>query len=126
MVRHMARWLAATVALTSALLCMPVQAQGSPEYKLAVLQTGSYVAPDDDLVGQFGSALDVLGAECQEPRDRLGDIAVLIHDRMQARGIDESYLSILQNVGMAVPAEAQLPMRCTEVFAAYFVARVDG
>jgi hypothetical protein len=50
---------------------------------------------------------------------------VVIHNRLLERGLSESHLSILQHVGAAIPPEI-VPARCDEIFALYFVARVDG
>jgi hypothetical protein len=61
------------LAIASVILASPAFAQDADEYpteyKLAVIQTGGYVDPDDKLVGQFAAALDDLeaSARTQEP-----------------------------------------------------------
>jgi hypothetical protein len=95
-------------------------------YKLAVIQSGYSVLADDPLVEQFRAALAQLATQCQEPRDMLSNYAVVTHDEMTARGVDESYLSILQHVSASIPASMRLKMTCAEVFAAYATLRMDG
>src|SRR5579859_6101687 len=75
------------------------------EYKLAVIQTGAYVDPNDPLVGQFATALDDLQSKCTEPRDRLGDFAVVTHTQMGLHGVNETQLSILEHVNASIPED---------------------
>jgi hypothetical protein len=95
---------------------------------LAVIQNGAYVDPSDPLAAQFGAALDDLSGKCQEPRDRLPGMVIIVHDDMAKRGVSEAHLSILQHVSASIPDElvADGPTRCADIFAAYFVLRVDS
>lgn len=90
------------------------------EYKLAAIQTGGY--PSNELVGQFGAVLDSLQARCEEPRSRLADMTVVVHDRLAMRGVNDSYLTTLQAVDSAIPADIDL-IQCADIFAAYAVER---
>jgi hypothetical protein len=97
------------------------EGERSVEYNLAIIQTGSYVAPDDPLVFMFGTVLDSLGSRCQESRLQLGTIAVGGVDVLRRDGVySETPLSLLQGLDNAVIPELfgpDHPARCTEYMA---------
>jgi hypothetical protein len=73
------------------------------EWKLAVVDEGGYVQPDDPAVHEFANALDVLEGRChQNTRAQIGDFVVAGQGQLQERGVSESLLTILQ--AMADPA----------------------
>ena len=92
------------------------------EYKLAVVQSGGYVGPNDPLVGQLARALDDLAPRCQEDRQTLADMAVRLSQLLAGRGVQETPLSILVNGAGAVPI---VPGKttCADAMAAYGVLR---
>lgn len=94
-------------------------------YELATIQESQYVTPDDPLVGSFRDALAALAPKCQETVPRLSDYTVATHDVMAKAGVEQSYLSILQNVARSIPTSVG-PMKCDEVFAAYATLRLHG
>ena len=126
--------LAATAVLAALLLGnAPTFAQvpNNPpiEYKLAAIQSGGYVDPNDPLVAQFGSVLNDLEGKCQESRNQLSGISIIVHNDMAQRGVDESYLSILQHVDASIPDDlvnSGGAQKCADIFAAYAVLRLDG
>src|SRR5258708_7472936 len=98
----MARWFVAPLLALVVQFAGVARAQDlsdSPvEYKLAVIQTGGYVSPDDMLVKRIGFALDDLQDRCTEPRIQLSDMAVVTHDALVLKGVGQSHLTILQHV----------------------------
>jgi hypothetical protein len=69
------------------------------EYKLAVVDAGTYVAPDDPVVDEFAEALDVLESRCPDnTRAEIGDQTVSIQEQLAEEGIFEGLLDILRNV----------------------------
>jgi hypothetical protein len=71
------------------------------------------------------SALDALSPSCTESESRLADISLIIHDELAKHAIDESYLSILQNVQKSASV-LSAPTRCADLFAAYAVLRENS
>lgn len=99
----------------------------SIEYKMVVLERGDYVAPDDPAVAELGRALDKFQTKSDSPRDRLANVAALVHDQMKERGVDESYLSILTHVYDALPDDAHLHGdQISGPFAAYATLRAPS
>lgn len=69
------------------------------QYKLAVVDSGGYVAPDDPVVGEFAIALDVLEGRCPDnTRAQIGDQVVSIQGQLAQGGVSEGLLEILQSV----------------------------
>lgn len=101
------------------------------EYKLAVVQTGAVVAPDDPLVLAYADALDRVQPRCSESRLQLGSIAVALISKMQEQGIyTASPLSLLQ--GLDAAASPGLygpdnPANCAQLLAvvAYLASQGD-
>jgi len=95
----------------------------APAYSLAVIQTSGGAGHNDPLVGQFQHQLDVLGGKCQEPVASLADYTVGTHDILKQHSIQETYLSILTDVDLAVPA-GMAPQKCDQIFAAWATLRI--
>lgn len=70
----------------------------SQQYMLAVIQSGQSLSQDDPLVGEFQQALLNLKTMCHANGKQLAGMDVITHDDMAKRGVEESYLSILQHV----------------------------
>ena len=69
------------------------------EWKMAVVDEGGYVQPDDPVVQEFANALDVLEDRChQNTRAQIGDYAFSGQGQLQEHGVSESLLTILQAV----------------------------
>lgn len=76
------------------------------EWKLAVVDAGGYVQPDDPVVQEFADALAVLEDRCyQNSRTRIADIVVSIQGSLLEYGVSESLLTILQAVANPVTFE---------------------
>lgn len=101
----------------------PMVPTPSPAYSLAVIQTSGGAGQDDPLVGQFQHQLDVLGEKCQEPAGSLADYTVTTHDILKQHSIQETYLSILTNIDLAVPA-GMAPQKCDQIFATWATLRI--
>ena len=100
----------------------------STEYKLAVIQEGGHVSPDDPAVTQYASALDRLEEKCPDERERLADYAVRSQQLLEERGIEESVLDILRNARSSIPDEMERGAvgSCSDIFAAYVALRRGG
>lgn len=84
------------------------------------------MAPSDRLVVRFRRALARLKVKCREPAARLSDFAVNSQQIMKDdAGIEESLLSILQQVDGSIPRSLG-PTRCQDIFAAYVTLREAG
>lgn len=94
-------------------------------YKLATIEKGTSVAPSDPLVAQMDSALRALRSKCGDTTEELAGYAVVIHNDMAKRGVEEGKLSILQHVADSMPPGMKMTS-CKEVFAAYATLRLDG
>jgi len=75
----------------------------SPEYQLATLQRGGYVAPSDPLVRQIGTQLDSLQRKTAADRASIASVCANTHDGMLKKGVSETNLSILTHVSGSMP-----------------------
>ena len=82
----------------------PSQAQESVEYKLAVVDRGGYVAPDDVVVARFGSLLQQLGSKFGETPERIGDMTVACRNSLREKGVSESIVNIMEGMNRVVDA----------------------
>lgn len=89
--------------------------EDSVEYKLAVVDEGGFVAPDDPVVDSYATLLDFLEPKCNENRERIGDMAVVAKDELGT-----SLLTILRGVNGSIPTDFG-SQPCADIFA-YYVA----
>lgn len=69
------------------------------EWKLAVVDAGGNVLPDDPVVREFATALTVLEELCyKNTRHQIGDIVLSMQGSLLEYGISESLLTILQAI----------------------------
>jgi hypothetical protein len=69
------------------------------EYRLAVVDSGGYVAPDDPIVSEFAIYLDALEQRCPDnTREQIADQTISIQQQLAERGVSEGLLEILQSV----------------------------
>lgn len=81
--------------------------------------------------GKYEQDLTALVSNCQESRDHLAGMPVVAHVDMLKKGVDESYVSIIDHVAGIVTktvdqSPAAAPMKCAEEFAAYVALRMNG
>ena len=103
----------------------------SPEFMLATIQNDGPVEENDLLVRQFAAQLDALEAKVDEPRGEkakrlaLANMTLKLHDMLEEKGVDDSYLSILTHVNAMIPVSATLGKNDTAaVFATYYEFRI--
>lgn len=89
-------------------------AEGSPEYNLAVIDSGGG-SPSDTEVTPYARALDVLEDKCsEEERSRLADYAAVTAEATEA-----TTLEAVRGVATSIPSAAVGQVDCAEQFAAY-------
>lgn len=90
--------------------------------KLATVDAGTYVAPDDSVVDAYQAALDGLSPYCQEGESSLGDFAAKAQELLANGGQSETLLEVLQHVRQSIPNKMP-STKCSDLFAAYVVLR---
>jgi hypothetical protein len=70
----------------------------SLEYKLAVVDAGGYVRPDDLTVARFRSLLDQLSAKYVENRTQIADMSVTGQKLLREKGVSQSIQSIMEGL----------------------------
>ncbi len=81
------------------------------------------VAASGDSPAAYKQQLDLIAPHCDEPRDQVAGMPVVIQKTLKDRGVNESMLSIITNGGMAVKAISGTT-RCADIFAAYAALRI--
>jgi len=106
-------------------------AEHSPEFMLATIQNNGPVEQNDLLVRQFAAQLDALEPKVSDPRGEqakrvaLANMTLKLHDMLEEKGVDESYLSILTHVNAMIPVSSPLGKNDTAaVFATYYEFRI--
>jgi hypothetical protein len=92
-----------------------------PEGKLAAIDSGTRNVTEA-MVRPYAIALDSLQARCVEPRDRIGDFAVVGVEQLSAVGKKLSIGSFLEMMNGSIPEEAAKDqIKCSEIAAALVV-----
>jgi hypothetical protein len=92
------------------------------ESKMASLDAGTYVPPDDPVVAEYVQALDALEDVCTNTRDDLADMVVRAQELLLNGGQEESLLGILRHVRQSLPANWPRS-ECTDEFSLYVADR---
>jgi hypothetical protein len=79
-------------------------AENSVEYKLAVVDKGGYVSPDDVAVARFRSLLQQLDSKFNETPERIADMSVAGRNTLRDKGISESILNIMEGMNQVLDA----------------------
>ncbi|WP_461110251.1 hypothetical protein [Streptomyces calidiresistens] len=90
------------------------------EYRLAVLDHGEGLAPDDPIVPDYARALDCLEPMCVEDREGLGDAVTGALGVLAVEGTDSTAEEMLWALNRVVMDELA-PMNCAELAAALVV-----
>lgn len=99
------------------------QATDTTEYKLAVVDAGTYVSPDDIVVARFRSLLSQLSTRWAETPVRIADMSVAAKQRLRSFGIDQRALDFMEGMNLITPvAEKGFP----EYTSLYIVMRNQG
>jgi hypothetical protein len=101
------------------------------EYDLALIERGTYVAPNDPLVRRYALVLDQLEDRCDESRSQLGQYAVNGMDFLaQQGGMHVTPLWVLLDLREAVPIELVVSnghtFDCKEVLTIVLALEVMG
>src|SRR5262245_6659508 len=72
------------------------------EYKLAVVDRGGYVAPDDLVVARFRSLLEQLSTKWRDTPQRLAEMSVKGRNLLRDKGVAESILNIMEGMNQVL------------------------
>ena len=100
------------------------RSEESLEYKLASIDAGRRVAPNDLTVARFRSLLDQLSSKYSEDRQQIADMTVVARDSLREDGVEESLLNIMEGMNQLFHTRADL--RYAEFSAAYMTLRASG
>lgn len=98
----------------------------SLEYRLAVVNTESFVIEGDPIIGRFSSMLDQLSANYLEDRQQIANISIIICDKMKSNGIDESLLDIMDGLDKLIWPQDFKKRRYSEYLITYASLRNKG
>ena len=102
-----------------------VNSKTPAELQLAGMQEGVVrAATDTVLVRDYAVQLDTLHGASGNSRVWISNVAIYVHDQLQKRGIDEPYLSILQHVNQAIPADGRSGRHVARIFSDYLALRI--
>jgi hypothetical protein len=95
------------------------------EYKLAVIDAGSYVSKDHITVARFRSLLHQLTSKFIEDRAKIADMTVKAQQLLREQGINEKMLGIMEGINRLFPR--RFPnQQYGEYVAVYVTARIQG
>jgi len=77
------------------------------EYKLAVVDAGTYVKPDDIVVARFRSLVSQLSTRWAETPTRIADMSVAAKQQLSKFGIDQKILGFLEGMNLITPVEGK-------------------
>ena len=98
--------------------------ENSIEYKVAVVDAGGYVDPDDSIVSVYRSALSRAESNCSNSKQELADMAVKATQILADNGIQATALEMVEAVNDSV---AGLDAGdCTEVYAVLITLMING
>jgi hypothetical protein len=96
---------------------MEVTNSSPPEAKLAAIDLGTRRVPPDT-IATYASVLDRLQGKCTEPRDRIGDFAVVGVDQLkEEKGMEVTIYRFLRMMDDSVPSSTD-KLKCIEIAAA--------
>lgn len=95
------------------------------EYKLAVINAGSYVPKDHITVARFRSLLTQLSNTFVENRQQIADMSVSAQEILKEKGIKEKLLNIMEGMNKLFPKKIE-NQKYAEYSAAYLVLRDKG
>lgn len=98
----------------------------SLEYRLAVVNTESFVIEGDPVIGRFSSLLDQLSNNYVEDRQQIANISIIICDKMKSNGIDESLLDIMDGLNKLIWPQDFKKRRYSEYLITYASLRNKG
>lgn len=113
--------------MVAALMCAQAAGCGageSIEYKLAALDAGTQIKPDDPAVARAKGLLDALSG-CQKTRDQIGDDAARVHNMLAAEAVVVNRLDLLATLVDALPAAASGD-DCESYLVWYAAKRLQG
>jgi hypothetical protein len=93
------------------------------EYKLAVIDEGGFVDPNDPSIDAYAAVLDRLETKCEEDRTLISDQAVRATQLLAEEGISVTALQALRGFDGSIPDEFPV-LSCAEVGAAWIVLTV--
>ncbi len=88
------------------------------EYKLAVIDAGGFVDPNDPSIDSYAALLDSLETKCEEERTLISDQAVRATQLLADEGVTMTALEVLQGIDGSIPDESGT-FSCAEVAAAW-------
>lgn len=97
--------------------------EDDPEYKLASIDAGEPLSPDDPSIGAYARVLDRLDGKCQEPRSRIGDYAVTARRLLGEAGIEVTVLDALRGIDGSIPEDIP-ELKCDEITAAWVTLQI--
>ena len=98
----------------------------SLDYRLAVIDTGSFVIEGDPIIKRFDSVLDQLSYNYVEDRQQIANISIIICDKMKSNGIDESLLDIMDGLNKLIWPQDFKKRRYSEYLITYASLRNNG
>jgi hypothetical protein len=72
------------------------------EYKLAVVDRGGYVAPDDMRVARFRSLLEQLSTKYVEKPQEIADMSVMLQNLLREKGISETMQNMMEGLNQVM------------------------
>jgi len=89
------------------------------EYKMAVINAGGFVEPNDPIVAQFATLLNSLEGKCTEDREGISGMSITTQRLLSENSVNLSLLEVLTHMNNALPADAVEFGDCPGVFAAF-------
>ncbi len=103
----------------------PPVAYSSPEYRLAYVERGGFVAADDPAVATFRHLLDQLSSKYEEDSRGIADMTVAAQKGLRQEGVEERILNITEGLNEVIVGPHGL-QSYTHVAAAYVRGRSSG
>lgn len=119
------RFLLALALVIPLAACPNDNREDTPEYELAVIQTGDAdLDPDSEIVDDLEEGLDSLQSRCRESREQLGDRVADTHEELSAEDAERTPLEIIREIADALDEDQG--QGCAQVFSAYVLLRTRG
>jgi hypothetical protein len=99
------------------------QTPETTEYKLAVVDAGTYVKPEDIVVARFRSLLSQLSTRWRETPTRIADMSVAAKQQLRKVGIDQQILGFMEGMNLITPVAGK---GFPEYTSLYIVMRNQG
>jgi len=91
-----------TATTSSRQPAVPPRQESTTEYKLAVLNHGGYVPPDDITVSRFRFLLGQLASKFGETPERIANMSVKARNSLAEKGVSETLLNIMEGMNQIV------------------------